>query len=218
MHPSATSSSQHAGLHIPSPVDICPRLRSPPIHDPPDTVPCKNIQLISCPFPSRAFGHPTRPLLSPKCRFNRHLSKSLSIRPNSHAFLLRQQSPRVVSFPWAPYYPTMRLHNTSLNPLTFPKSTNNPPCHLRGHRQQFVENAPRLQSTNEDACPIIPRGWVEWNVTAQGAVRFHRTNGRGRWDKSEKRERKSIRGGRCKGKGHNKRERRMWDRSGRLRG
>ena len=117
MHPSATSSSQHAGLHIPSPVDICPRLRSPPIHDPPDTVPCKNIQLISCPFPSCAFRHPTRPLLSPKCRFNRHLSKSLSIRPNSHAFLHRQQSPRVVSFPWATYYPTMRLSIPSLNTI-----------------------------------------------------------------------------------------------------
>ena len=52
-----------------------------------------------------------------------------------------------------------------------------------------MENTPRLQTTNEDACPIIPRGWVELNIAAQGAVRLHRTNRRGRVDESEKRKR-----------------------------
>ena len=198
MHPSATSSSQPAGRSHP----VTRRHCLPSSYHP---------RLIDNPLPARAsfyiqliplfllcFVPPTshNPLPPTKCPFNRHLSKSLSTPLNSHAFTNRPPPPRVVSFPWPTYYPTMRLHNTSLNPLTFPKSTNNPPCHLRGHRQQFVENTPRLQTTNEDACPIIPRGWVERNITPQGAVRLHLTNSRGRVDKAEKTKRKGKHKGR----------------------
>ena len=57
------------------------------------------------------------PLPPTKRPFNRHLSKSHSIPLNSHRFTHRPPPPRVVSFPWAAYYPTMTFPKASLNPL-----------------------------------------------------------------------------------------------------
>ena len=66
----------------PSPPRITPAsITIPPLRE------TYKINSILC-FFCLVLPNPSLPFLPPKCRFNRHLSKSLSIRPNSHAFCI----------------------------------------------------------------------------------------------------------------------------------
>ena len=103
-----------------------PRRRSPRLHNHPgpSVKHTKSIQSfvssLSCPPESQ----PT--LSSPEMSLQSTLVKITLDSPRFARFLHRQQSPRVVSFPWATYYPTMTFPKTSFNPLTFPKSMHHP--------------------------------------------------------------------------------------------
>ena len=107
-------------------VDIRPRRRSPRLHNHPgpSVKHTKSIQSfvssLSCPPESQ----PT--LSSPEMSLQSTLVKIALDSPQFARFLHRQQSPRVVSFPRATYYPTMRLPNNHSTASTFPKFTPHP--------------------------------------------------------------------------------------------